>query len=398
MSTYVAERFRPFGASIFAEMTRLANQYKAVNLSQGFPDFDGPDIAKEAAIDAIRSGHAQYARMIGMPILNEAIAYRWQADGKGSIDPETQITVTSGCSEAIINCMLGLLNPGDEAIVFEPYFDFYTAGAAMAGAICRPVTLRPPTLGGNGSRTEFWFDVDELKRAFTPRTKVLLLNSPHNPTGKVFTRSELELIANLCEKHGVIIISDEVYDQLTYDPAYPHISIATLPNMQERVITLNSLGKTFSLTGWKIGWAIACPALTAAVRSCHQFITFSSSTPLQYGAAAAIRGPGEYAAQMRSLYASNRDLLTNTLRSVGLNVYPSYSTYFLMADHTPLGYDDDVAFVRHLIERVGVAAIPPAVFYINREHGRPMVRFAFCKKRETVELAAQRLATLKPRS
>lgn len=397
---WIADRFSAFGGSIFAEMTRLANQHGAVNLSQGFPDFDGPEEAKLAAIAAIQAGHSQYARMIGVPLLNLAIAQRWKRDGHFDINPETEITVTSGCSEAIMNTMVGLLNPGDEVVIFEPYFDFYTAGAAMAGATCRFVTLHPPapaSARGLAGPDEFWFDPAELVAAFTPRTKAVLVNSPHNPTGKVFTREELELIASLCQKHGAVAISDEVYDQLIFDGANPHLPIATLPGMRDLTVTLNSLGKTFSLTGWKIGWAIASPHLSAAVRACHQFVTFSSATPLQHGAAAVIADPTPFASEVRRLFARNRDHLAAALTRRGLRVYPSYSTYFLMADHTPLGYGDDRAFVTHLIEHVGVAAIPPSTFYFNKEHGRPLVRFAFCKQAPTIDAAIERLEKLSPK-
>jgi aspartate/methionine/tyrosine aminotransferase len=388
---HVADRFRPFGSSVFAETTRLAVKHGAVNLSQGFPDFDGPSLAKDAAIEAIRAGHSQYARMIGIPPLNAAIAARWEREGKGRIDPETEVTVTTGCSEGIINTLVGLLNPGDEVIVFEPFFDFYTAGAAMAGATCRFVTLHPPREPG---RTAFWFDPEELTSAFTPRTRAIIVNTPHNPTGKVFTRAELEFIADLCIKHDVTVITDEVYDQLIFDESLPHISMATLPGMRERTITLNSLGKTFSLTGWKIGWAIAPPPLTAAVRACHQFMTFSSATPLQHGAAAIINDPGSFAHETASLLKRNRDRLAAALAAAGLTVFPSYSTYFLMADHAAMGYGDDRAFVQHLIEHVGVAAIPPTAFYGNRHLGASLVRFAFCKKQETVDEAIHRLSKL----
>jgi aspartate/methionine/tyrosine aminotransferase len=393
LNPYIAQRFVPFGNSIFAEMTRLATTHNAVNLAQGFPDFDGPEIAKAAAIAAIEAGHSQYARMIGVPTLNAAIAHRWEREGKGVINPDTQVTVTTGCSEAIINTLVGLLNPGDEVITFEPYFDFYTAGAAMAGATCRVVTLHPPREGAR----EFWYDPQELADAVTPRTRAILINTPHNPTGKVFSRAELDHIAHLCIKHNLIAISDEVYDQLVFDGDLPHISIATLPGMQDRTITLNSLGKTFSLTGWKVGWAIASPQLSAAVRACHQFITFSGSTPMQYGAAAVIASPGDFAARMCSLYRANRDALSSALTRAGLRVHPSNSTYFVMADHTALGYADDRDFVMNLIEKVGVAAIPPSVFYHNKQHGRSLVRFAFCKRPETIASAIQRLEALRPR-
>lgn len=388
----IAERFVPFGSSIFAEMTRLANQHKAVNLSQGFPDFDGPEVAKQAAIEAIRAGHAQYARMIGVPDLNRAIADSWAAKGNPAIDPDANVTVTSGCSEAIINTLVGMLNPGDEVIFFEPYFDFYTAGAAMAGATARFVALRPPREPGG----TFWFDEGELRAAFGPRTRAILVNTPHNPTGKVFTRAELELIAGLCREHDVVCVTDEVYEHLIYEPSLPHISVASLPGMWDRTITLSSMGKTFSLTGWKVGWAIAPEHLSAAVRACHQFMTFSTATPLQYGAAAAIRTVGTYSADLRALLAGNRDLLSAALARSGLTVYPSHSTYFLMADHTPLGLGDDRAFVTHLIEKIGVAAIPPSGFYHRRELGKSLVRFAFCKKRGTIEEAIRRLGSLRP--
>jgi aspartate/methionine/tyrosine aminotransferase len=387
-----AHRFRPFGSSIFAEMTRLALAHNAVNLSQGFPDFDGPPAAKDAAIAAIQQGHAQYARMQGVPILNQAIARSWAARGFGEYDPDTCITVTSGCSEAITCAHLGLLNPGDEVVIFEPYFDFYTAGAAMAGAVPRFVALRP---GGSGGGGAFTFDERELRRAFTTRTRAVIVNTPHNPTGKVFTHEELQLVADLCHQHDAVAITDEVYEHLTYEPTLPHIPISTLPGMRDRTITLSSLGKTFSLTGWKVGWAIAPPHLSAAVRAAHQFNTFSTATPLQYGAAAVIDNPGDSIAQTRDLFRHNRDNLGAALTRAGLRVHPSHATYFLMADHTPLGFKDDRAFCTHLIENIGVAAIPPSVFYDRQELGRPLVRFAYCKKPETMDEAIRRLERLK---
>jgi aspartate/methionine/tyrosine aminotransferase len=388
---YVAQRFRPFGSSIFAEMTRLAIAHNAVNLSQGFPDFDGPDQAKEAAIEAIRQGHGQYARMQGVPVLNQAIARSWASRGYGEYDPDTCVTVTSGCSEAIVCALMGLLNPGDEVVIFEPFFDFYTAGAAMAGAVPRFVALHPPA-DGKGA---FTFDERELRRAFTTRTRAVLLNTPHNPTGKVFTRAELELIAELCMKHDAVAITDEVYEHLTYEPELPHIPISTLPGMRERTITLSSLGKSFSLTGWKVGWAIAPPHLTACVRAAHQFNTFSTATPLQYGAAAVIENPGDSIARTRELYRQSRDRLSEALTRAGLRVHPSHGTYFVMADHTPLGFKDDWEFCTHLIEKIGVAAIPPSVFYDRQDLGRPLVRFAYCKKPETMDEAIRRLEKLR---
>jgi len=388
---HVAERLARFGSSIFAEMTGLAQKHGAVNLSQGFPDFDGPDVAKRAAIAAIEAGHGQYARMIGVPTLNAAIAEGWAARGFGDVDPEAEVTVTSGCSEAIAATLMGLLNPGDEVVVFEPYFDFYTACTAMAGGTCRFVTLRPP-MDGKGA---FGFDEGEFRAAFTARTRVVIVNSPHNPTGKVFTRQELELIAGVCRERGVVVISDEVYEHLIYEEGMEHVPIATLPGMRERTITMSSMGKTFALTGWKIGWTIAPPALTAAVRAGHQFMTFSSATPLQHGAAAALRGAGEFVEKQRRLFAGNRDRLCGALAGLGLTVFPSHSTYFVMADHSALGLGDDRAFCRHLTETVGVAAIPPSVFYGTPGMGTAFVRFAFCKKAETIDEAIRRLQALR---
>jgi N-succinyldiaminopimelate aminotransferase len=397
----VAARFLPFGQSIFAEYTALATKHGAVNLSQGFPDFDGPDLAKQAAIAAIQAGHAQYAPMTGVPPLRQAIAKAWDRQGNFAIDADAEVTVTCGCSEAIICCYTGLLNPGDEIIIFEPFFDFYAAGAAFAGAVPRYVTLHAPRAGGDGA---FEFDERELRAAFTPKTKAIILNTPHNPTGKVYTRRELELIASLCIEHDVTCISDEVYEHLTYEPSLPHISIATLPGMRERTITLSSLGKSFSLTGWKVGWSIAPPKLTAAVRAAHQFNTFSGATPLQHGAAAMLLEPGTYTTGLREMFMRNRDVLSDALRRAGLEVFRSDSTYFLMADHTRVstrlgllrdGKPDDRAFAAHLVREIGVAAIPPGVFYHNKQHGRPLVRFAFCKKEATMAEAAKRVAKLK---
>lgn len=396
-NAFVAKRFASFGQSIFAEYTALASAYKAVNLSQGFPDFDGPQHVKDAAIDAIRAGHAQYAPMAGVPPLRQAIAAMWERRGYGSVNPDTEVTVTCGCSEALTCVFAGLLNPGDEVIIFEPFFDYYAAGLAWAGATGRFVTLHAPTREGE----PFRFDEKELRDAFTPRTRAIILNTPHNPTGKVFTRQELELIASLCLKHNVVCVSDEVYEHLTYEPSLPHIPISTLPGMRDLTITLSSLGKSFSLTGWKVGWSIAPPHLSAPVRAAHQFNSFSGCVITQHGAVAALNHPETYAKDLCALFIRNRDTLAAALRAAGLIVHRSDSTYFLMADHTPvskrLGLDlarGDRAFCEYLTREVGVAAIPPSVFYENKEIGRTMVRFAFCKRAETIDEACRRLERL----
>lgn len=377
----IARSLAPFGETIFTEMSRLAAQHQAVNLGQGFPNFDGPDFVKQAAIGAINAGHSQYARMFGIPDLNRAIAERFAASSGLPVDAETEVTVTSGCTEAIAVSLLGTLNPGDEVILFEPYYDSYRACVAMSGAAPRFVTLRPP---------DFAVPADELRRAFTDRTRAILINTPHNPTGKVFSRDELELIASLCRAHDCLAITDEVYERLVFSGE--HISMAKLDGMRERTITLSSLGKTFSLTGWKIGWAIAPPPLTAAVRAAHQFITFATATPLQHGAVAALRAPESYYRQFLAEYRRKRDLLVDGLATLGFTVFAPHGTYFVLVDHTAFGHPTDVAFCRHLIERVGVAAIPASAFFHNPVDGKTLVRFAFCKTEDTLHEALDRMA------
>jgi N-succinyldiaminopimelate aminotransferase len=413
----LADRFAPFGTTIFTEMTLLAQKHGAVNLAQGFPDFDGPEFIKRSATEAMGLGGAgqnQYARMFGIPVLNTALAASWEARTGRTIDPDRQVTVTSGCTEAICAAMLGLLNPGDEIILFEPYYDSYRACAAMAGATPRFVTLHAPNARSAGvadakpSATapggEFWFDPAELAAAFTPRTRAILVNTPHNPTGKVFTRAELQLIADLCVEHDVPAITDEVYEHLTFEPSRGHVHLATLPGMAERTLTLSSLGKSFSLTGWKVGWAIGSPELSGAVRAAHQFVTFATATPLQWGAAAAVGlGPEARAAIDRLVgdLAEGRAFLGRALGACGFRVFMPAGAYFIMVDWTEsraggkgrLGdrFADDGAFCKFLASEVGVAAIPPSVFYEHKEHGRPLARFAFCKKMSTLRQAAERL-------
>ena len=394
MSQFTSERLKPFGTTIFSEMTALAVKHGAVNLGQGFPDFDGPEIAKQAAMEAIVAGEAQYARSFGLPKLNAAIAKAWQARTGFAIDPDTQVTVTSGCTEAIPSAILGLLNAGDEAILFSPFYDSYPACVALAGATPKFVHLRPPPTEDAGVGT-FWFDPDDLKQAFTPRTRVVILNTPHNPTGKVFSRAELELIAEQCRERDVLVIADEVYERLTYEPALPHVSIATLPGMIERTVTLSSLGKTYNLTGWKIGWAVASPMLSKAVRAAHQFLTFATATPLQHGAAAIIERGEPSIKETCELFRGNRDRLAQALLEMGFIVHRSDGTYFLMVDHSRvgqrMGIEDDRAFCKMLTERVGVCAIPPSVFYHDPELGKPLARFAYCKKAQTIDAAIARL-------
>lgn len=387
-SSQTAASLRPFGTSIFAEMTALAIEHKAVNLSQGFPDFDGPEFVRAAAVRAISESHNQYAPMPGLPALRQAVAASWHAHTGLSADPGSEVTITSGCTGALAAAMLGLCNRGDEVVMFEPFYDAYRPGCAMAGAVPRHVALRP-----SGGR--FVYEPGELEAAFNGRTRAILLNTPHNPTGKVFTRGELEHIAGLCVRHDCLAITDEVYERLTFEVDRPHISLATLPGMRERTLTLSSLGKTFSLTGWKIGWAIGSPALTNAIRSAHQFLIYCNPAPFQIGAAEALRNGHEYIAALRQQYADARRMLAGVLSDVGFDVLRPEGTYFIMCEHARvserLGARTDVELCRILTRDFGVAAIPPSAFYHDPADGAGMLRFAFCKTTATLDEAARRL-------
>lgn len=359
----------------------MAARHGAVNLGQGFPDFDGPEFVKNAAIAAIVAGHGQYARMTGIPALHTALAAKYRRDWKLDYAAESEFTVTSGATETIFAAIQGICDVGDEVILFEPYYDSYRASVCMAGATPRVVKLHAPNWA---------FNVDELRSAFSPRTRAILLNTPHNPTGKVFTRPELDVIAALCIEHDVLCIADEVYEHLVFTGE--HIPIATLPDMRERTITISSLGKTFSLTGWKIGWAAAPPALTACVRAAHQFITFATATPLQHGAVAALTTGPDYYVELLRNYRAKRDYLCAALTDIGFTVQPPAGTYFITAGISKWSADDQT-FCRELITNAGVAAIPPSVFYERPERG--FVRFAFCKKAETLQEAVRRMQTLR---
>ncbi|MFQ5554511.1 MAG: aminotransferase class I/II-fold pyridoxal phosphate-dependent enzyme [Acidimicrobiia bacterium] len=380
----ISGRLEPFGETIFTTITALAARHDAVDLGQGYPNFDGPDFVKRAAIGAIDDGHGQYARSSGIPPLVSGIADRFGSRTGLDIDPSAHVTVTSGCTEALAAAFLGLIEPGDEVVLIEPTYDAYRPDAALAGAVPRFVTLRPP---------RFELDEDELRAAFSPRTRAIVVNTPHNPTGRVFTTDELRAIATLCVEHDVIAITDEVYEHMVFDGE--HVSLAALDGMWERTVTLSSLGKTYSLTGWKVGWAIAPQPLTAGLRAAHQFLTFATATPLQHGAAAAVRGPAEYYAELETAYRARRDLLASGLDSIGFEVTAPQGTYFMLADHTPFGFADDVAFVEHLITQIGVAAIPPSAFYHRPADGASLVRFAFCKDVATLETGLERLSSLR---
>lgn len=379
-----SSRIHGFGTSIFTEMSLLATKYNAVNLGQGFPDFAGPDFVKEAARIAIAENKNQYAPSHGVPRLRQAIAETWANDYQREIDVEREITVTSGATEAIFAAIQAFVGPGDEAITFEPCYDSYEPSVQMAGGTLRAVTLRPPSWS---------FDRAELVAAFGPKSRVLLLNTPHNPTGKVFTAAELQVIADLCHEHDVIAITDEVYDRIVFDAAV-HVPLATLPGMWERTLTINSTGKTFSMTGWKIGYAVGAAPLNAALRAVHQFVTFASATPLQEAMATAMGVAVErgYYGQLKAEYGQRRDLLRAALDENGLPVLPVAGSYFLLADLSGLEVADDVEFCRTLTIEAGVAAVPPSAFYIDRTRAPKLARFCFAKRDETLRSAADRLA------
>lgn len=376
----VAKRLEKFKTTIFTQMSQLAIKHGAINLGQGFPNFDGPEFVKAAAIQAINDGKNQYARGYGVPDFNSAVAERFKKDTGLVVDPEKEVTVTSGCTEAIAATILGLINPGDEVILFAPFYDSYEATLSMAGAKIKAITLRPP---------DFAVPLDELKSIISKNTRALLINTPHNPTGKMFTREELDEIASLCIENDVLVFSDEVYDKLAFE--MDHISMASLPGMYERTVTMNSLGKTFSLTGWKIGWAVAPPHLSWGVRQAHSYLTFATSTPMQYAAATALRAPDSYYEELKKDYMAKKEILVEGLKAAGFKVFPSSGTYFVVVDHTPFGQKDDVAFCEYLIKEVGVVAIPTSAFYLNPEDGKDLVRFTFCKDEATLRAAVLRM-------
>jgi N-succinyldiaminopimelate aminotransferase len=380
----LTSRLQGFGTSVFAEYTRLATEHRAVNLGQGFPDFDGPEFVKEAAIAAIRAGQNQYLPMTGLPAMARAVADHQRRFYAVEYDPAREVTVYAGATEAIFVALQAFLDPGDEVIVFEPYYDSYPAGTAMARATLRTVTLRAP---------DFTFDRSELRAAVTPRTRALLLNSPNNPSGKVFSPTELDEIASLCAEHDLLAITDEVYEHIVFEGA--HVPLAARPGMRERTVTISSTGKTFSLTGWKIGYSCAASALTEALRMVHQFVTFTIASPFQHAMAAALTTSDDYFRELAADYRSRRDRLCAGLRDAGFAVRAPEGTYFALADIRPLGYEDGETFCRELPARVGVAAIPASAFYAHPAAGRHLVRFAFCKKDETLEEGLRRLRGLR---
>ncbi|ALX05688.1 MULTISPECIES: pyridoxal phosphate-dependent aminotransferase [Aeromicrobium] len=384
-----SSRIDGLGTTIFARMSALAAATGAVNLGQGFPDSDGPDVVREAAVEALRGGANQYAPGVGVPVLREAVAEHQRRWYGLDVDPDTEVVVTTGATEAIAAAVLGIVEPGDEVIVLEPYYDSYVAVLQMAGAVRRPVTLRAP---------DFRLPLDELRAAVTPRTTAILLNTPHNPTGTVLTADELAAVAQVAREHDLVVISDEVYEHLTFD--VPHVPIATLPGMWERTLTISSGGKTFSFTGWKVGWASGPAALVASVLGAKQFLTFTSGSPLQPAVAAALRLDDDYFADFRAGMRERRDRLCAGLADVGLGVVVPDGTYFASTDIRPLGFEDGLDFCLRLPELAGVVAVPHQVFHdpdtpLEDNPGRPYVRWAFCKRADVIDEAVRRLGSLR---
>jgi len=374
-----------FTESVIREMTRLALQYNAVNLSQGFPDFPAPAEIKRAAQEAIAGDVNQYAITWGAKPFRDAIAANFHRTQGLAVDPEREITVCCGATEAMISSMLAIINPGDEVVVFEPFYENYGPDAILSGASPRFVKLRPP---------DWTFDPEELAAAFGPCTKAIILNSPNNPTGKVFDRGELDCIRDLCVRWNAFAITDEIYEHMLYDGA-KHISLAGIEGMRDRAITINALSKTYSVTGWRVGWAIAPPEVTSAIRKVHDFLTVGAAAPLQQAGALAMASADSYYESLARDYAVRRERLLGILTAAGFHCFKPRGAYYIMTDISAFGFPDDVAFAKYLVKEVGVAAVPGSSFYNDPADGRTQLRFTFCKTEKTFQAAAERLAKLR---
>ena len=381
--TRSSARIQGLGTTIFAEMSARAAATRSINLGQGFPDVDGPAWVVDAAVEAMRGGRNQYAPGAGVPELRRAVADHQQRYYGLAVDPDSEVAVTTGATEAIAGALLGLIDPGDEVVVLEPFYDSYVAMLQMAGAVRRPVTLRAPA---------FRLPIDELRAAVTPRTTAILLNTPHNPTGAVLTRDELTVVAEIAVEHDLVVVSDEVYEHLTF--GVEHVPIATLPGMAERTLTISSGGKSFSFTGWKVGWATGPADLVAATVGAKQFLTYTSGAPLQPAIAAALDDTESIVAPQRDHLHARRDQLCTGLADLGFGVHVPDGTYFATTDIRPLGHSDGLEFCRALPDRCGVVAVPAQVLHDDQDAGRPLVRWAFCKQESVIAEALERLASL----
>lgn len=384
-----SNRTRNFTESVIREMTRQALLYGAVNLAQGFPDFPAPAEIKRAAQEAVAADVNQYAITWGAKSLRNAIAHQMKAWQGISVDPDTQVTVCCGSTEAMISTLLAVCNPGDEVVIFEPFYENYGPDAILSGAKPLFVKLRPPLADGG----EWTFDERELRAAFHRHTKAIILNTPNNPTGKVFSRAELELIRDLCVEFNVVAITDEIYEHILYD-GVQHISIASLEGMAERTVTINGLSKTYSVTGWRVGWAVAPPNITNAIRRVHDFLTVGAPAPLQEAGAAALGLAGSYYQSLAVSYCERRNRLMSALAEVGFHCFRPRGAYYIMTDISGFAFGNDLAFVKHLVQQVGVAAVPGSSFYHHPRDGAQQVRFAFCKRADTLDEAGRRLRKL----
>jgi aminotransferase len=381
---FVSHRTSGFTESVIREMTRLAMEKGAINLAQGFPDFSAPEEIKQAAQQAIAADFNQYAITWGAKPFRDAIAAKYRKWYGLDYDPEREITVCCGSTEGMIASMLAVTNPGDEVIVFEPYYENYGPDTLLCDAQRKLVSLRAP---------DWTFDPDELRRAFSPKTKAIILNSPNNPTGRVFGRAELMVIAELCREFDALAITDEIYEHILYDSA-SHIPIATLPGMRERSVLVNSMSKTYSVTGWRVGWVLAAPDLTDSVRKVHDFLTVGAAAPLQQAGVLALNMPDSYYQKLARDYQGRRDMLLGVLEGAGFRCFRPDGAYYIMTDIRDFGFPDDYTFVRHMIEQAGVAAVPGSSFFANSNDGSKLIRFCFCKKYETLEEARLRLTRI----
>ena len=387
---FLSEKVEHFTESVIREMTRQAALHGAVNLAQGFPDFSAPEEIKKAAQQAIAADVNQYAITWGAKNLRNAIARQMKAWQGIAVEPEKEITVCCGSTEAMISTLLATCNAGDEVIIFEPYYENYGPDSVLSGAKPKFVKLRPP-MDENG---EWTFDEKELRRAFDRHTKAIIVNTPNNPTGKVFTRAELELIRDLCLEFDVLAITDEIYEHILYDGT-EHVSMASLDGMRERTVTINGMSKTYSVTGWRVGWAVAPEKITNAIRKVHDFLTVGAPAPLQEAGAAALGLPQEYYSKLAEGYRLRRDHLIPALTAAGFKCFRPRGAYYVMTDISAFGFADDIAFAKHLVQEIGVAPVPGSSFYRNPRDGARQVRFAFCKKLETLDAAAAKLARLR---
>jgi len=378
---FQARRTENIVESVIREMTRLSAQHNAVNLAQGFPDFPAPDIIKQAAADAIARDVNQYAITWGAKSLRDAIAAKYRRHYNLDLDPERELTVCCGATEGMIASLLAVCNPGDEVIIFEPHYENYGPDTLLCGAERKFVPLRPP---------EWRFDPEELRRAFSHRTKAIILNSPGNPTGQVFDRAQLEFIGGLCQEFDALAITDEIYEHIVYDGAQ-HVPIMTIPGMRDRTIMVNSMSKTYAVTGWRVGWVAASPDLTESIRKVHDFLTVGAAAPLQAAGAIALALPDEYYDHLAHDYQGRRDMMIAMLERAGFRCFRPRGAYYTMAEISAFGFPNDVEFARHLIEHVGIAAVPGSSFFFHPEEGAALIRFCFCKKYETLELANERL-------